>query len=161
MKRRAAHSSATDDAGAAGGDGVNAKDIERFADEQAIDHQPATLTQLTTARVSPPRGEPIVNLTPGTAVSKLASHTDFFLVSFTSPKTGSKTMGWILQSALAAPTVAVPAPGVAGNGASSAASAHATFGSRRPHRGGWRGSRRGGTARGARCWPSSPTATSA
>jgi hypothetical protein len=84
-------------------DGVNAKDVERFPDERAIDHEAATLTLLATVRVSPPRGEPIVNLPTGTDVQKLSAHGDFLLVSFTSPKTGSRTMGWIPASAIAAP----------------------------------------------------------
>jgi hypothetical protein len=107
---------AASDGAASSPDGVNAKDIERFADEQKIDHEPAKLTQLATVRVSPPRGEPIVNIQPGTDVQKLATHGDALLVSFTSPKTGDKTMGWIPTSALApanVPALNVPGAGTA------------------------------------------------
>ncbi len=79
---------------------MNAKDIQRFPDETKIDHEAATLTQLATVRTTPPRGEPIVNIETGTAVQKLASRADSFLVSFTNPKTGSRTMGWIPQDAI-------------------------------------------------------------
>jgi len=91
---------ASADAAGADPDGVNATDVERFADETKIDHEAATLTQLATVRISPPRGEPIVNLEAGASVQKLASHATFFLVSFTNPKTGSRTMGWVPQDAI-------------------------------------------------------------
>jgi hypothetical protein len=89
------------DASAASSDGVNANDVKRFSAEIAIDHEAAKLGELATVRVAPPRGEPIVNIEAGTDVQKLASFGDAFLVSFTSPKTGNKTMGWIPQSAIA------------------------------------------------------------
>ena len=91
----AADSGTAVDAALASPDGVNAADVQRFAEDAPIDHEAAKITKFATVIVSPPSGRPVVALDTGTEVQKLAVHGAFVLITFTHPRTSDKTMGWV------------------------------------------------------------------
>lgn len=80
---------------------ANVKDIARFGDETSLNSENTDLTSAVTARVSPPNGNPVANLTRGTAVTKVAQHESYVLIAFSDPKTSGQTLlGWVPQGVL-------------------------------------------------------------
>ncbi len=89
---------------------ANSNDVARFGDENKIENEAATLKENVVARISPPNGTSVTNLTKGTNVTKIASRENFVLIVFPNPKNNSENlMGWV-------PGLAVGEAATAGGG---------------------------------------------
>jgi hypothetical protein len=85
---------------------TNAADIARFGDEVAMNGDAAKIASAAPARKSPPSGEVVATLKPGTDVQKLAQRGQHFLVLFPNPKGGSDyMMGWVQDTAFSAAVI--------------------------------------------------------
>jgi hypothetical protein len=84
----------------------NAADIARFGTDTPIANEQAKLlAAFTQVHTSPRGGAVITSLKPGTDVTKIASHSDTFLITFTDPKDATSVlMGWVGKEAFS-PTI--------------------------------------------------------
>lgn len=91
----------------------NEANVLRYATETKLADEPATIGKDAKVREFPQTGKEIVTLGAGTPVTKIAQYfSSGVLVTFVDPSTsdGSKLMGWIEPSTLAAAPVAVTTP---------------------------------------------------
>jgi len=96
---------------------ANAASVARFGDENKIADEAAALTTNTVARIEPPNGQPVANLTKGTSVTKIADHEGFALVVFTDPKNqNQQLMGWVPGKDVGESTAAGGSGGGTGTG---------------------------------------------
>lgn len=93
-------------------DATNKAKVARYGDETKIDSEAATLLQGVAARSFPPNGDFIALLKSGTAVTKVATHEGYVLVTFQNPKnTSEKLLGWITQNGFKAAATSGTATG--------------------------------------------------
>lgn len=88
----------------------NEANVLRYAKEEKLADEPATIGKDAKVREFPQSGKEIVTLGAGTAVTKIAKYfSTGVLVTFTDPGAtdGSKLMGWIEPATLAAPAAVV------------------------------------------------------
>ena len=91
----------------------NEANVLRYAKEEKIADEPATIGKDAKVREFPQSGKEIVTLGAGTVVTKIAKYfSTGVLITFTDPGAtdGSKLMGWIEPSTLAAAPVAAVTP---------------------------------------------------
>jgi len=77
----------------------NASDVTRFPDEKKMNE--ATKLEWSSSKVrKKPQGDQVAALAKGTAVTKIAEHQGFYLITFADPKDGAKQLeGWVYKDA--------------------------------------------------------------
>jgi hypothetical protein len=95
----------------------NAATIARFGTDTPIANEAGKLLAAsTTVHTSPRGGNIVATLKPGTDVTKIASHTDSFLITFADPKDASSLlMGWVGKEGFS-PTIIIRDAGVIDTG---------------------------------------------
>jgi hypothetical protein len=113
----AAEGGATADAGP---EAANEADLTRYPDEQAIDHQAATIkTPKANALKATPKGDIVASLKKGDTVTELSEHNGYYRVVFADPKDASRKLeGWVVKFAFDDPPVVKkrPVPKCTGDG---------------------------------------------
>lgn len=94
-----------DEAGAAttpppsAGAAANEQDIARFPDEAKLPDVPATVRRPYNVRDAPPAGGVVGGVTPGQAVTTIATRGNYTLIMFDDAKSSKKLMGWVHKDA--------------------------------------------------------------